>query len=32
VGRVDHTEVLVRGKTMKLEPTAPDNVARFKVQ
>jgi cytoskeleton protein RodZ len=32
VGRADHTEVLVRGKTMKLEPTAPDNVARFKVQ
>jgi cytoskeleton protein RodZ len=32
VGRVDHTEVMVRGKTMKLEPTAPDNVARFKVQ
>jgi cytoskeleton protein RodZ len=32
VGRADHTQVLVRGKTVKLEPTAPDNVARFKVQ
>jgi cytoskeleton protein RodZ len=32
VGRADHTEVAVRGKAMKLEPSSTDNVARFKVQ
>jgi cytoskeleton protein RodZ len=32
VGRVDHTEVAVRGQALKLEPSSVDNVARFKVQ
>jgi len=32
VGRADNAEVLVRGEVMKLEPSVPDNVARFKVQ
>ncbi len=32
VGRADNAEVLVRGEAVKLEPTAQDNVARFKVQ
>ena len=32
VGRADHTDVEVRGQAFKLEPSAPDNVARFKVQ
>jgi cytoskeleton protein RodZ len=32
VGRADHTDVLVRGQSLKLEPSAPENVARFKVQ
>jgi len=32
VGRVDHTEVSVRGQALKLEPSSVDNVARFKVQ
>ena len=32
VGRVDHTDVEVRGKPIKLEPSGPENVARFKVQ
>jgi cytoskeleton protein RodZ len=32
VGRADHMEVEVRGQRLKLEPSAPDNVARFKVQ
>lgn len=32
VGRADLTDVEVRGQALKLEPTAPENVARFKVQ
>ena len=32
VGRADHIDVEVRGQRLKLEPSAPDNVARFKVQ
>jgi len=32
VGKVDHTDVEVRGKPIKLEPSGPENVARFKVQ
>ena len=32
VGRADNTDVEVRGQPIKLEPSAPDNVARFKVQ
>ena len=32
VGRADHTDVEVRGQAFKLEPSASDNVARFKVQ
>ena len=32
VGRADKIDVEVRGQRLKLEPSAPDNVARFKVQ
>ena len=32
VGRSDNTDVEVRGQPLKLEPSAADNVARFKVQ
>ena len=32
VGRADDTDVQVRGQPVKLEPSASDNVARFKVQ
>jgi cytoskeleton protein RodZ len=32
VGRADNAEVQVRGETVTLEPSVPDNVARFKVQ
>lgn len=32
VGRADHIDVEVRGQRLKLAPSAPDNVARFKVQ
>ena len=32
VGRADNAEVLVRGEAVMLEPSVPDNVARFKVQ
>lgn len=32
VGRADHIDVEVRGKPIKLEPSAPENVAKFKVQ
>lgn len=32
VGRADKTEVQVRGQPLKLEPSGPENVARFKVQ
>jgi cytoskeleton protein RodZ len=32
VGRADNTEVQVRGQALKLEPSGPENVARFKVQ
>lgn len=32
VGRADNIDVEVRGQRLKLEPSTPDNVARFKVQ
>ncbi len=32
VGRADQIDVEVRGQRLKLEPSAPDNVAKFKVQ
>lgn len=32
VGRADKIDVEVRGQRLKLEPSAPDNVAKFKVQ
>ena len=32
VGRAENAEVLVRGAAVVLEPSVPDNVARFKVQ
>ncbi len=32
VGRADHIDVEVRGQRLTLEPSAPDNVVKFKVQ
>lgn len=32
IGRVDHTEVQVRGKPFDLQPVSRDNVARFEVK
>jgi len=32
VGRADNAEVSVRGEAVTLEPSVPDNVAKFKVQ
>lgn len=32
IGRVDHTEVQVRGKPFDLKPVSKDNVARFEVK
>ncbi len=32
VGRADNADVSVRGEAVTLEPSVPDNVARFKVQ
>jgi len=32
VGKADNAEVSVRGEAVTLQPSVPDNVARFKVQ